>query len=149
MRDLTPARESLSVDVEGQPTLFWTGPAVAPMAVAAIFQLFGAIAVIEHPGLAPLRISDIRSRYGSAISRLPGPGALPHAESTYGTVPLPYLSGTPRRLDFGLFPHHRAGGCTQFKKRSSTWRANSARQPAGAPTALLRAVPHAVILGHR
>ena len=34
------------------------GHAVAPLAVAAVFRIYGPIGMIEHPGLAPL--------YGSA-----------------------------------------------------------------------------------
>jgi hypothetical protein len=54
--DLTPGREAVSLDIENEPTLIWTGPAVAPLAVAAVFQLYGALAMIDHPGLAPLRV---------------------------------------------------------------------------------------------
>ena len=54
--DLTPGREVVSLDIDSQPALIWTGPAVAPMAVAAVFHLYGALALIEHPGLAPLRV---------------------------------------------------------------------------------------------
>ena len=53
--DLTTGREAVTIDIEGEPTLIWSGPGIAPMAVAAIYQLYGAAAMIEHPGLAPLR----------------------------------------------------------------------------------------------
>ncbi len=53
--DLTAGREIVGLDIEGQPTLTWSGPGIAPMAVAAIFHLYGVAAMIEHPGLAPLR----------------------------------------------------------------------------------------------
>ena len=55
--DLTPGREVVSLDIDNEPTLIWTGPAMAPMAVAAVFKLYGPLAMIEHPGLAPLRVS--------------------------------------------------------------------------------------------
>ena len=55
--DLTPNREAVIMDIEGEPTLIWSGPGVAPMAVAAIFNLFVPIAMIEHLGLAPLRVA--------------------------------------------------------------------------------------------
>ena len=55
--DLTPGREVVSLDIDSEPTLIWTGPAVAPMAVAAVFHLYGPLAMIEHPGLAVLRVS--------------------------------------------------------------------------------------------
>jgi hypothetical protein len=54
--DLTPGREIVSLDIDSEPTLIWTGPAVAPLAVAAVFHLYGALAMIDHPGLAPLRV---------------------------------------------------------------------------------------------
>lgn len=54
--DLTPSREVVSSDVEGQPTLVWSGPGVTPMAFAAIFHLQGPGAMIEHPGPAPLPV---------------------------------------------------------------------------------------------
>ena len=55
--DLTPGREVVSLDIDSDPTLIWSGPAVAPMAVAAVFHLYGPLAMIEHPGLAPLRVA--------------------------------------------------------------------------------------------
>lgn len=55
--DLTPSRETVILDVDGEPTLAWTGPGVAPMAVAAVFHLYGARAMIDHPGLVALRDS--------------------------------------------------------------------------------------------
>ena len=54
--DLTPGREVVSLDIDGEPTLMWSGPAVAPLAVATVFHLYGAPAMIDHPGLAPLRV---------------------------------------------------------------------------------------------
>ena len=54
--DLTPGREVVSLDIESEPTLIWTGPAVAPMAVAAVFHLYGPIGMIDHPGLVTLRV---------------------------------------------------------------------------------------------
>ena len=53
--DLTTGREAVIVDIENEPTLMWSGPGIAPMAVAAIFHLYGPAAMIDHPGLAPLR----------------------------------------------------------------------------------------------
>ena len=54
--DLTVGREVVMLDVEGEPALAWSGPAVAPLAVAAVFRLYGPIGMIEHPGLATLRV---------------------------------------------------------------------------------------------
>lgn len=62
--DLTPSREAVIMDIEDERPLVWSGPGVAPMAVAAIFHLFGAIAMIEHPGLAPLRVAVDASMMG-------------------------------------------------------------------------------------
>ncbi len=56
--DLTPGREVVSLDIEREPTLIWTGPAVAPLAVAAVFHLYGALAMIDHPGLAVVRVPN-------------------------------------------------------------------------------------------
>ena len=53
--DLTRGREYASVVVDGRPTLFY-GPGVAPLAVALVWQLHGAVALLEHPGLAALRV---------------------------------------------------------------------------------------------
>jgi hypothetical protein len=54
--DLTPGREVVRLDIEGEPTLMWSGPAVAPLAVAAVFHLYGPVGVLEHPGLVTLRV---------------------------------------------------------------------------------------------
>lgn len=62
--DLTTDREAVIVDIESEPTLMWSGPGIAPMAVAAIFHLYGPAALIEHPGLAPLRVAIDVSRVG-------------------------------------------------------------------------------------
>ncbi|MHB1510937.1 MAG: hypothetical protein ACYCST_16800 [Acidimicrobiales bacterium] len=51
--DLTPGREAVTLDIENEPTLICSGPGAAPMAVAAVFHLYGPIAMIEHPGLIP------------------------------------------------------------------------------------------------
>ena len=56
--DLTTGREAVIVDIESEPTLMWSGPGIAPLAVAAIFRLYGPVAMIEHPGLASLRATQ-------------------------------------------------------------------------------------------
>ena len=55
--DLTAGREVVSLDIENESTLIWSGPGIAliPMAVGTIFHLHGTAAMIEHPGPAPLR----------------------------------------------------------------------------------------------
>jgi hypothetical protein len=56
--DLTPGSETLAVDIDSERPLVWTGAGLAPMAVAAVFHLYGPVAMIEHPGLAPLRAGE-------------------------------------------------------------------------------------------
>jgi hypothetical protein len=53
--DLSAGRETLAVDIEGERPLLWSGAGLAPMAVAAVFHLYGPAALIDHPGLAALR----------------------------------------------------------------------------------------------
>jgi hypothetical protein len=53
--DLTPGRETVALDLDGQHPLVWTGPGAAPLAVAAVFYLHGPRAMIEHPGLVLIR----------------------------------------------------------------------------------------------
>jgi hypothetical protein len=55
--DLQPGTEFVAVDASDGIPLSWVGPAVAPLAVAAIFRLYGPAALLDHPGLAPLRPS--------------------------------------------------------------------------------------------
>jgi hypothetical protein len=66
--DLTPGREFVSLDIDSEPTLIWTGPAVAPLAVAAVFKLYGPLAMIEHPGLAAVRVPIDSSEAGANLS---------------------------------------------------------------------------------
>jgi hypothetical protein len=66
--DLTPGREVVSLDIESERTLIWTGPAVAPMAVAAVFHLYGPLAMIQHPGLAAARVPIDSSGIGAKLS---------------------------------------------------------------------------------
>ena len=76
--DLTPGREVVSLDIDSEPTLIWTGPAVAPLAVAAVFHLYGPLAMIEHPGLAPLRVLEDASM---AVPNSSAPAALKPPEA--------------------------------------------------------------------
>ena len=66
--DLTPGREVVSLDIDSEPTLIWTGSAVAPMAVAAVFHLYGPLAMIQHPGLAAVRVPIDLSKTGPNFS---------------------------------------------------------------------------------
>jgi hypothetical protein len=54
--DLTSGREVVALDPGCQSPLSWTGPGVAPLAVAAVYRLHGLLAVIEHPELAEIRL---------------------------------------------------------------------------------------------
>jgi hypothetical protein len=63
--DLTPGREAVSLDLDNEPTLIWTGSALAPLAVAAVFQLYGPLAMIQHPGLAAVRFPIDSSHAGA------------------------------------------------------------------------------------
>jgi hypothetical protein len=56
--DLSARCETVSLDIENQPSPEWSGPAVAPLAVAAVFQVYGPVGLIEHPGLVPLREAE-------------------------------------------------------------------------------------------
>jgi hypothetical protein len=58
--DLTVGREVVALDIDSEPALVWSGPAVAPLAVAAVFRLYGPMDIIEHPGLATLRAGRLR-----------------------------------------------------------------------------------------
>jgi hypothetical protein len=66
--DLTPGREIVSLDIDSEPTLIWTGSALAPMAVAAVFHLYGPLAMIQHPGLAAVRVPIDFSKTGPNFS---------------------------------------------------------------------------------
>jgi hypothetical protein len=54
--DLSPRWSTVAVDLDAQTPLVWTGPGVAPLAVAAVYHLHGPGATVEHPGLAVLRV---------------------------------------------------------------------------------------------
>jgi hypothetical protein len=51
--------ERISLDIDGQPPMTWTGPAIAPIAVAAVYRLHGTRGLLEHPGLISLRVSAL------------------------------------------------------------------------------------------
>jgi hypothetical protein len=63
--DLSTGKEWARVVVEGRLTRFH-GPDVAPLAVALVWKLHGAVALLEHPGLVSLRV-QLKPR------RAPGP----------------------------------------------------------------------------
>lgn len=56
--DLTPGHEYVHLDSRKEgypPRVTWTGPGVLPLAVAAVYHLYGVQALLNHPGLAPIR----------------------------------------------------------------------------------------------
>jgi hypothetical protein len=59
--DLTPGAEYVQIDLASHGSIAWTGAGVAPLAVAAVFHLHGAAALIDHPGLTFLRASTPRT----------------------------------------------------------------------------------------
>jgi hypothetical protein len=55
--DLTPGKEWAQIDPKDRPPVVWYGPGVAPLAVALVAQVHGVLALLEHPGLASLRVA--------------------------------------------------------------------------------------------
>jgi hypothetical protein len=62
--DLTLGRERVCLDIDGSKPVYFDGPGVAPLAVAAVYRLHGPLAVIEHPALAVLRAFAASGRMG-------------------------------------------------------------------------------------
>ena len=54
--DLVAGREFVMLDTLGGPPMTWTGPGVIPLALIAVFKLYGPHALVDHPGLAELRV---------------------------------------------------------------------------------------------
>jgi hypothetical protein len=59
--DLSRGKEWLALDGWGTCGV-WYGIGIAPLAVAAIFKAYGALALLEHPGLAALRVEPSRAK---------------------------------------------------------------------------------------
>ena len=57
--DLSRGKETLALDGWGTNGV-WHGVGIAPLAVAAIFKAYGIEALLEHPGLARLRVGPPR-----------------------------------------------------------------------------------------
>lgn len=60
--DLTGGSEYVQADLNGDLPIIWTGPGVAPLAVAAVYHLHGPKALLDHPGLTVLRSADMARR---------------------------------------------------------------------------------------
>jgi hypothetical protein len=58
--DLSTSAEFVTLDLDYGNRRDWTGPGVAPLAVAAVYRLQGGDALLDHPGLSALRT---RSRF--------------------------------------------------------------------------------------
>jgi hypothetical protein len=56
--DLSVPTELVAVDLDNGSILEWTGGGVAPLAVVAVARLYGQGALIDHPGLAAIRLAD-------------------------------------------------------------------------------------------
>jgi hypothetical protein len=63
--DLTAGFEYVQLDLPlpAHPVR-WYGPGVAPLAVAAVYHLYGPTAVLDHPGLAQLRNASSGTIWG-------------------------------------------------------------------------------------
>lgn len=56
--DLSVLPEFVNLDLADGSRLDWTGPGVAPLAVAAVYRLHGREALVDHPGLSAIRLPD-------------------------------------------------------------------------------------------
>lgn len=73
--DLTPGHEVVQLDIDGQQPVWWTGAGLAPLAVAAVYRLHGSAALVDHPGLGPLRTTAMTQQPPPRRGELRGPGA--------------------------------------------------------------------------
>ena len=69
--DLSASREFVILDLDDGYRLDWTGPGVAPLAVAAVYRLHGREALVDHAGLSAIRLRDQAPRSRSAPASLP------------------------------------------------------------------------------
>ena len=53
--DMSASAEYVTLDLDDRSRLDWTGPGVAPFAVAAVYRLHGREALLDHPGLTSIR----------------------------------------------------------------------------------------------
>lgn len=67
--DLTLGRERICLDIDESKPVYFDGPGIAPLAVAAVYKLHGPKAVIDHPGLAPLRAITASAHVGRTKPR--------------------------------------------------------------------------------
>lgn len=69
--DLTNGREWAQIDPKDRPPVVWYGPGVAPLAVILTAQVHGVPALLEHPGLAALRVTAKGKRQPGPMLALP------------------------------------------------------------------------------
>lgn len=86
--DLIPGRERICLDIDESKPVYFDGPGVAPLAVAAVYRLHGPMAVIEHPGLAPLRTVAASDTIGSKGGETDGGMPLAELQPPKPQVPL-------------------------------------------------------------
>lgn len=56
--DVAIPAEFVTLDLHDGSRLDWSGPGVAPLAIAAVYRLHGREALVEHPGLAEIRLGE-------------------------------------------------------------------------------------------
>jgi hypothetical protein len=69
--DLTSPPEFVALDLADGSRLCWAGPGVGPLAVACVYRLHGLRALVNHPGLEPIRVQGrgVRCSIGRAHHR--------------------------------------------------------------------------------
>lgn len=68
--DLSESQEFVALDLDDGCRLDWTGPGVAPLAVAAVYRLHGHRALVDHLGLAAIRQDHLEARRLLAFAEL-------------------------------------------------------------------------------
>jgi len=83
--DLQSGIEWLQIDLRDNAPVVLYGPGVAPLAVAVVAHVHGIFALLEHPGLAPLRVQPMM--VGAAVrgggwqaEQPPRPALPPHRD---------------------------------------------------------------------
>lgn len=104
LTDLAVGHEHVHLDIYKDKTsakIDWYGPGVAPLAVAAVYHLHGLHALLEHPGLAPLRTGlTIQASRDQAAAPNGHPAAVDPADRQ--PRPAGELGPAPLRDQWGL-----------------------------------------------
>jgi hypothetical protein len=70
--NLSTSAEFVALDLNDGSRLDWTGPGIAPLAVAVVDRLHGHQSLLDHPGLAAIRRRDCpETRIQSTPAALP------------------------------------------------------------------------------